>query len=182
MSSAHARLLSSLALFLVFTLNVSHCGSLNFICWTCWVLTRARNLSRTNSQAGGGFTCPMRMRAFCCHSLCALLSVHSVCISVLFIWVLTRATRLPRSNSQAGGGFTCLTRMRASKSSFCMYLTAVYVTLSVESSGCLLALGVYHALTARQEEVSPVQCACGPFVPVCSLLGVHSMCISLLFA
>jgi protein polybromo-1 len=28
-----------------------------------WVLTRARRLSRTDSQAGGGFSCPMPMRA-----------------------------------------------------------------------------------------------------------------------
>ncbi len=45
-----------------------------------WVLTRARRLSRTDSQAGGGFTCPMRMRAFCCHSLC--LTVVRLTISV----------------------------------------------------------------------------------------------------
>jgi hypothetical protein len=44
-----------------------------------WVLTRARRLSRTDSQAGGGFTCPMRMRAFL--SYIALFLLFTLCVS-----------------------------------------------------------------------------------------------------
>ncbi len=55
------------ALFLVFTLCVSHCCFLKFICWIILVLTYAvrQAILRTDTKAGGGFTCPMRMRAFC---------------------------------------------------------------------------------------------------------------------
>jgi hypothetical protein len=161
------------------TVYVSHC-SLNFICCIFLVLTRARRLSRTDSQAGEGFTCPMRMRAF----------PLSLAYLVGFSGLIARARRLLRTDSQAGGGFTCPLRMRAfclvllsSCCSLYMYLTAVCVTYLLDLLGAYSRWeGISHALTARQEEVLPVQCSCAPFVPYCSLLAVHSLCISLLFA
>jgi hypothetical protein len=102
-------------------------------------------------------------------------------------WVLTRARRLSRTDSQAGGGFTCPVRLRifypvllSSCCSLNMYLTAVNLTLSVGSFWFSPAPDISHALTARQEEVSPVQCACAPFILFCSLLVVYSTCNSLL--
>jgi hypothetical protein len=66
------------ACLLLFTLHVSHCCSLNFISWVFWVPTcagqaslmhlqsgRMRFLSCTDSQAGGDFTCVVRMRGDC---------------------------------------------------------------------------------------------------------------------
>ncbi len=49
--------------------------------------TRARRLSRTDSQAGGDFTCPVRMRAFCPFLLS---SYHYV----TFLYVLLTAVYL----------------------------------------------------------------------------------------
>jgi hypothetical protein len=218
LSNAHAR-------FLEFTLPVSHGCILNFICWIFWVLTCARRLSHTDSQAGGGFTCPMGMRAFCPFLFSSWCSLYMYGISLLnficwIIWVLGVSCALT-ARQDLGGCFTCPVCMRAFcpfllSSCYSLLLTLLYLlgllgawyscqmslthrqpgrrrfylsdvharfiefTLYV-SHCCSLnficwifwVLGVSCALTARQEEVLPVQCACAP-------LGVHSVCISVL--
>jgi hypothetical protein len=55
---------------------------LNFICWIFLVLTLARRLSRTDSQAGGGFTCLVRMRAFVPFLLS---SCYSLLLTLLYL-------------------------------------------------------------------------------------------------
>jgi hypothetical protein len=59
---------------------------------------------------------------------------------------------------------------------------SINLALSVGLSGCLPTPGVFHAPTARQEEVSPVQCACAPFFLFCTHLAIHyltAVCLTL---
>jgi hypothetical protein len=152
LSNAHARLL-------LFTLYLSDCCPLNFICWIFWVL---------------GVSCALTARqeeVSLVQCACAPFVVHSVCISSLsficwIIWVITRARHLLRNDSKCACApffpFRC---------SLPMYLSAVRLTLSFESSESILVLDrvslTYRQPGRRRFYLSNVH-------------GVH--CISLLFA